>query len=310
VQRKDAERQQARRLRAEGMSVKKIAARLGVAASSVSVWTRDVAPAPPPPKPRKPPGRPRSQPEPLPGAPTKYCGSCDRVLPLTAFNRAGDGHQYWCRDCFIDYFRERGDRHRNQSRAARERRKAVARALVREHLAAHPCVDCGEDDLLVLEFDHHRADKEENVSRLVSAGALRERLEREIARCEVVCVNCHRRRTATRAGSFRATGTPAKSWTAPQLRNAVFVVEVLRASGCCDCGERDPVVLDFDHVLGKQERIARLVSTSSITSLRAEIERCVVRCANCHRVRTLTISGAWRAEDHWAMGLHSNPSEI
>lgn len=289
------------------MSVKKIAAHLGVAVGSVSVWTRDLGPPPSRPEPPKPLGRPRSTPVPLPGDPTKYCSGCDRELSLTAFNRAGDGHQHWCRDCFADYFRERGDKHREQSRAARERRKQAARALVREHLTTHPCVDCGEDDLLVLEFDHHRAEKEENVSRLVGAGAPLKRLEREIERCEVVCVNCHRRRTALRAGSFRATATPAKSWTEPQLRNAVFVVEVLRAAGCCDCGERDPVVLDFDHVGVKEARIARLVSTASIATLRAEIEQCVIRCANCHRVRTLTDTPCWRAEDHWAVELHSNP---
>jgi transposase-like protein len=40
VQRKDEERQQARRLRVEGWSLARIARELGVAKSSVSVWVR------------------------------------------------------------------------------------------------------------------------------------------------------------------------------------------------------------------------------------------------------------------------------
>ena len=294
------------------MSVKRIAAHLGVSVGSVSIWVRDVET---PPKPERSPkrsptaGRPRTPDVPDVGGPRRRCGRCGEELPLSAFNRAGDGHQHWCRDCFTTYFRERGDRHREQSRAARELRRQAARQLVREHFAAHPCVDCGEDELLVLEFDHHRSEKDADVARLVAAGVRPERLRREIERREVVCVNCHRRRTATRAGSFRATGVPAATWTVPQHRNAAFVVEVLRASGCCDCGETDPVVLDFDHLGEKHGGVPTLALRWSLARLQGEIERCVVRCANCHRVRTLTTSDCWRAEGSWAEGLHLNPSE-
>jgi hypothetical protein len=167
-------------------------------------------------------------------------------------------------------------------------------------------VDCGEDDILVLEFDHCRGEKEDDVARLVMTGAPPDRIQREIDRCEVVCANCHRRRTATRAQTFRATGVPPASWTSPQHRNGVLLVEVLRAAGCCDCGERDPVVLDFDHVGDKRAGVTRLALRASVAGLRAEIEQCVVRCANCHRIRTMTEGGCWRARGHWAVGLHES----
>jgi hypothetical protein len=71
-----------------------------------------------------------------------------------------------------------------------------------EYLREHSCVDCGEDDVMVLEFDH-LGDKEFNIS-----GGLRDRslaaLIAEMAKCEVVCANCHRRRTAIRGGFLRA----------------------------------------------------------------------------------------------------------
>ena len=200
MQRKDAERSAARRLRQEGKSIKAIAAELGVAVSSVSVWVRDVERgAPPAPEaPQPPPSGPVDE-------PVKHCPKCDRNLPIGRFNRAGDGRQHWCRDCFRAYFRARGQKHRDQSRASRERRREIAQEFLLRYLVAHACVDCGEDELMVLEFDHCRGEKVEDISRLLSLGAGLDRLESEVRRCDVVCANCHRRRSAARAGHFRAT---------------------------------------------------------------------------------------------------------
>ena len=59
---------------------------------------------------------------------------------------------------------------------------------------------------------------------------------------------------------------------------------------CVDCGESDPVVLDLDH----RDRATKKFNISDCTSkakwgtksLLAEIEKCDVRCANCHRRKT------------------------
>lgn len=70
------------------------------------------------------------------------------------------------------------------------------------YLREHPCTDCGEADPIVLEFDHLR-DKKFGI-----AAGLRDRewqsVLDEMAKCEVVCANCHRRRTAKRGGFARA----------------------------------------------------------------------------------------------------------
>ena len=70
------------------------------------------------------------------------------------------------------------------------------------YLLDHPCVDCGEDDPIVLEFDHLR-DKRVNVSALANSAVPFDRVLAEIEKCEVVCANCHRRRTCTRLDSYR-----------------------------------------------------------------------------------------------------------
>ncbi|HVT76394.1 MAG TPA: hypothetical protein VHD87_05140 [Acidimicrobiales bacterium] len=65
-----------------------------------------------------------------------------------------------------------------------------------EYLAAHPCVDCGESDPVVLDFDHRR-DKLFEIGRAIFFKSMEAILE-EIEKCDVVCANCHRRRTARR----------------------------------------------------------------------------------------------------------------
>lgn len=70
------------------------------------------------------------------------------------------------------------------------------------YLMRHPCVDCGERDSVVLEFDHvpDRASKSAGVGELVRRRARWAELRDEIRKCDVVCANCHRRRTAKRSG--------------------------------------------------------------------------------------------------------------
>jgi hypothetical protein len=82
-------------------------------------------------------------------------------------------------------------------------------ALVTERAAylvaffpGRPCVDCGESDPRVLEFDHLR-DKSFGIANGLRDHNWQAVLD-EIAKCDVVCANCHRRRTAQRAGFARA----------------------------------------------------------------------------------------------------------
>ena len=62
---------------------------------------------------------------------------------------------------------------------------------------ASGCVDCGEDNHIVLDFDHLR-DKKYNISRMIHDGFSWAAIKKEIAKCEVVCANCHRVRTHDR----------------------------------------------------------------------------------------------------------------
>jgi hypothetical protein len=218
---------------------------------------------------------------------TKRCGRCEQVKPETEFNRLRAGRQHWCRECFREYFRARGDLHRRQSLAARRKRQSALRAHLDAHLAAHACADCGEADSRVLDFDHV-GKKTSDISELWRAGAPLEALVAEMANCEVVCANCHRLRTAIRAGWWRLRSTlPAAGPRWRRIRNVRWIYERLREAACVDCGIRELVLLEFDHVGEKRSTVMDLAwSEYSLETLEREIEECEVRCCNCHRKRT------------------------
>jgi hypothetical protein len=87
---------------------------------------------------------------------------------------------------------------------ARQRKPVVLRermAFLIKFFQSHPCVECGEADPLVLEFDH-LADKIFNIAEGIRDRSWQSILD-EIDKCDVVCANCLRRRTARRAGFAR-----------------------------------------------------------------------------------------------------------
>ncbi len=92
----------------------------------------------------------------------------------------------------------------------KERRKTKAKARVNTHrirlykyLESHPCVQCGETDPIVLEFDHiHQSSKTIAISNAVCNGWSWRRIVTEIEKCQVLCANCHRRKTAIQLGWY------------------------------------------------------------------------------------------------------------
>lgn len=69
-------------------------------------------------------------------------------------------------------------------------------------------------------------------------------------------------------------------------RRAILQEEKLKR-GCIDCGyNKHHAALDFDHVSGEKcFELSKSVSRT-IESMMAEMAKCVVRCSNCHRIKT------------------------
>ena len=141
----------------------------------------------------------------------KRCSKCGRTRNIDAFAwkiKAKGTRQAWCRDCQKVYSRRYYSEHRKEciARAAVNNKvmKERAMAWVMNYLSSHPCVDCGESDPLLLDFDHVSGEKKFSVSNAINrqkAGV--QKIAKEVEKCVVRCSNCHRRKTATTNGFWK-----------------------------------------------------------------------------------------------------------
>ncbi len=75
---------------------------------------------------------------------------------------------------------------------ARKREREI-KEFIRQQKVGLSCNRCGNTDIRVLDFHHIDRDiKEVSISQIARKGWGRERILREIAKCEVLCANCHR----------------------------------------------------------------------------------------------------------------------
>lgn len=130
----------------------------------------------------------------------KTCGRCKLLKDRELFVKNSckkDGLSAYCRECSQGYQRyayKNSPKRREQVRACQDKLYGNLRAIVSNWLSINPCVDCGEADPVVLEFDHVRGEKKGNISSLSRGQVSEKTLLEEIQKCEVRCANCHRRR--------------------------------------------------------------------------------------------------------------------
>lgn len=73
-----------------------------------------------------------------------------------------------------------------------------------------------------------------------------------------------------------------------RVENRREVLAYLRSHSCVDCGIADPIVLEFDHRdrTRKLTEVGKMMVNMRWARVKAEIEKCDVRCVNCHRRKT------------------------
>jgi hypothetical protein len=81
---------------------------------------------------------------------------------------------------------------------------------------------------------------------------------------------------------FKAKGAKKSKERYATLKR--FLTSVKLTCGCIDCGYRENVAtLQFDHTRDKLQKVGQMITMKRAV---AELEKCEVRCANCHAIKT------------------------
>lgn len=143
---------------------------------------------------------------------TRTCAKCGERKSMGEFHRSRTGQFSYCRDCRRAYDRRY---YAERGKPARSARMRAWRASGREWMdtlkAGRPCADCGDTfPPCVMHWDHlPEYIKLGEISSMV-ANRQRTRVLEELAKCELVCANCHVMRTVRRAR--RTIGEEARDY--------------------------------------------------------------------------------------------------
>lgn len=138
----------------------------------------------------------------------KNCTKCKTLKELTNFNKRSDNkekYQSWCKQCLYAHVNNtyktkphRKERFKAWTRSYQDK----AEEFVHSHLLKNPCTNCGESNILALQFDHLR-DKKFEIGFAITKGYSIKTIETEIAKCQVLCANCHSIKTANQLGNWK-----------------------------------------------------------------------------------------------------------
>lgn len=92
--------------------------------------------------------------------------------------------------------------YKSRAKISNPKQRLKTKIWLLQYLAENPCVDCGEKDIEVLEFDHIEV-VGQDARRVWSYLGSFKKLKEEVSKCEIRCSNCHTRRTRRQMGWTR-----------------------------------------------------------------------------------------------------------
>jgi endo-1,4-beta-mannosidase len=131
---------------------------------------------------------------------TKLCPKCNKTHSVEDFPRTGTRRRSWCKTCWkqkdIEYHAEWYKKNKEKHCARVELRRKKHSAELRKYISTikKKCSVCGYDKYdKALEYHHINNDNKDcAIAVMVSNGYSKERINKEIAKCIVLCANCHR----------------------------------------------------------------------------------------------------------------------
>lgn len=199
----------------------------------------------------------------------------------------------------------------NKKKAIEQR--CFNKLLCLDYLGCFECQECGYDKCIgALDFHHNKGKKKFLISRIRNI-ILTDEQKIEISKCIVICANCHRKehitdttQTAYTLDSRRPHKVCPKCLIDKNTQdyyknhgicktcyNNLMIFKqrkrkeqcvIYKGGECCKCGETELPLLDFHHLNLKEKEtgISKMVSKSFL-GIKAELDKCILLCANCHR---------------------------
>lgn len=146
----------------------------------------------------------------------KQCSKCSEYKDLSEYfirdKESGRLHAQ-CKQCYkthrqtfyAEHYAKYKSLYQNRASERRTRLRSEFRTNMLAYLSNKTCIVCGESDIRVLELDHlDPSAKNFTISQAVKLGRSWEEVLLEIKKCQVLCANCHKRRTAQQFGWYKA----------------------------------------------------------------------------------------------------------
>lgn len=141
------------------------------------------------------------------------CKKCLVDKDSSNFRWMSDGRFYsYCKDCHkinqaIWRKTEKGKKSALASKKGNKKYRFRERILKK-----YGCRSCGEQDIKVLEFDHiDPATKVEKISKMVKRCATMKDIKNEMRKCQVLCFNCHIKKTKDNKEFLQKGHKPSKN---------------------------------------------------------------------------------------------------
>ena len=133
------------------------------------------------------------------------------------------------------------------------------------------CTKCSFTNPLSLDFHHRIGTVKDKKVFLRKQCSFNDKVKAELDKCDILCKNCHRVETHGTSGQYDDKKRHLLDWIGGE---------------CYICGISNPLCcLDFHHIASNEKEFEigkRMVGSLDI--LTPEVEKCIILCANDHRL--------------------------
>jgi hypothetical protein len=217
------------------------------------------------------------------------CGLTKDVIYFSTKENGPRGFDYWCKECRKSYLSQYRDDNAEKTKEYDRKRIAERIQWLQELKSDTPCMDCGQIyEPYCMDYDHvpGRGQKIKSVTRMVLDNTPKDKILEEIKKCDLVCLLCHNKRTFDR---FNETLGTTRKYKPHQLRN-INMINTFKTQPCAMCGKQyESYNMQIDHIdpTTKLYDVCNL-KNFKVSTLLAELAKCQVLCALCHRKKSIT----------------------